>query len=57
MRAEVVYLSLLDVAFVQEGLMRAYDLLAACEHADKCLVADEIQQRAGAFREWLEEAH
>lgn len=52
--AAIAYVSLLDVPFVQEGLMCAYDLLAACEDAEDA--TDEIREQAAAFREWLEQA-
>lgn len=56
MALPVTYISLLDVPFVQQGLMHAYDLLQACEDADRMLITDEISEQAAVFRAWLEEA-
>jgi hypothetical protein len=48
-------ISILDVRFAQEVIMRAYDLLCACEEADAMLLTDEIKDAAVEFRRVAEE--
>jgi hypothetical protein len=54
MPLSVTYLHLLDVPFVQQSLLRAYDLLQACENADEALITDEIREAAVEFRRYVE---
>ena len=50
----VTYIHLLDVPFVQQALLRSYDLLQACENADEALITDEIREAAAEFRRYVE---